>query len=55
LLASSCEELEYTDKSQSLKPSGEMLLHYGLQKMGQHSNEVRVVVHLRPTYYIADR
>jgi L-fuculose-phosphate aldolase len=37
-----------------LKPSGEIPLHYGLQKkMGQHSNEVRVVVHLHPTYCIA--
>lgn len=54
LLESSWEELEYTDISRSLKPSGEIPLHYGLQKkMGQHSNEVRVVVHLHPTYCIA--
>ena len=48
------EELPYTDISANLKPSGEIPLHFGLQKkMGQHSNEVRVVVHLHPTYCIA--
>jgi len=54
LLESSWEELDYTDISKNLKPSGEIPLHYGLQKkMGQHSNEVRVVVHLHPTHCIA--
>jgi L-fuculose-phosphate aldolase len=44
----------YTDISANLKPSGEIPLHFGLQKnMGQHSNDVRVVVHLHPTYCIA--
>jgi len=48
------EEQPYTDISANLKPSGELPLHLGLQrKMGQHRNEVRVVVHLRPTYCIA--
>ena len=48
------EEQPYTDISANLKPSGELPLHLGLQrKMGQHSNEVRVVVHLHPTYCIA--
>ena len=48
------EDMEYTDISAKLKPSGEILLHFGLQKeMGQHSNEVRVVVHVHPTYCIA--
>jgi len=47
-------ELEYTDISANLKPSGEIPLHFGLQKeMGQHTGEVRVVVHLHPTYCIA--
>ncbi len=47
-------ELDYTDISSNLKPSGEIPLHFGLQKnMGQHSNDVRVVVHLHPTYCIA--
>jgi L-fuculose-phosphate aldolase len=47
-------ELEYTDISANLKPSGELPLHFGLQKnMGQHSDEVRVVVHVHPTYCIA--
>ena len=47
------EEL-YSDISSNLKPSGEIPLHFGLQKnMGQHSNDVRVVVHLHPTYCVA--
>jgi len=47
-------ELPYTDISSNLKPSGEIPLHFGLQKnMGQHSNDVRVVVHVHPTYCIA--
>jgi len=50
----SWKELAYTDISEKLKPSGELPLHFGLQKaMGQHSNDVRVVVHLHPTYCIA--
>ena len=48
------QELEYTDISANLKPSGEIPLHFGLQKeMGQHHGEVRVVVHVHPTYCIA--
>ena len=48
------EEQPYTDISANLKPSGELPLHLGLQrKMGQHRDEVRVVVHLHPTYCIA--
>jgi L-fuculose-phosphate aldolase len=48
------EEQLYTDISANLKPSGELPLHLGLQrKMGQHRDEVRVVVHLHPTYCIA--
>ena len=48
------EEQPYTDISANLEPSGELPLHLGLQrKMGQHSDEVRVVVHLHPTYCIA--
>lgn len=44
----------YTDISDKLKPSGEIPLHFGLQRrMGQHSNDVRVVVHLHPTYCVA--
>ena len=47
-------ELDYTDISANLQPSGEIPLHFGLQRaMGQHSNEVRVVVHVHPTYCIA--
>jgi len=47
-------DLKYTDISSNLKPSGEIPLHFGLQKhMGQHSGDVRVVVHVHPTYCIA--
>jgi L-fuculose-phosphate aldolase len=47
-------DLPYTDISANLKPSGEIPLHFGLQRaMGQHSNDVRVVVHVHPTYCIA--
>ena len=52
--SSAWEEQFYTDISANLKPSGEIPLHFGLQKkMGQHSNDVRVVVHLHPTYCVA--
>ncbi len=48
------EEMVYTDISSNLTPSGEIPLHFGLQKnMGQHHNDVRVVVHVHPTYCIA--
>lgn len=47
-------EVPYTDISSALKPSGELPLHFGLQReLGQHSNDVRVVVHLHPTYCVA--
>lgn len=47
-------EMPYTDISSNLKPSGELPLHFGLQRqMGQHTGEVRVVAHLHPTYCVA--
>jgi len=50
----SWEEMPYSDISSALKPSGEIPLHFGLQrKMGQHAGEVRVIVHVHPTYCIA--
>jgi len=53
-LTKSWEEEFYTDISANLKPSGEIPLHFGLQReMGQHSNDVRVVVHLHSTYCVA--
>ena len=53
-LTKSWEEEFYTDISSNLEPSGEIPLHFGLQKeMGQHGNDVRVVVHLHPTYCVA--
>lgn len=46
------EEVKYTDISSNLKPSGELPLHFGLQK--QIGNvEVRVVTHFHPTYCVA--
>lgn len=53
-LTTSWQEEFYTDISANLKPSGEIPLHFGLQRaIGQHSNDVRVVVHLHPTYCVA--
>jgi ribulose-5-phosphate 4-epimerase/fuculose-1-phosphate aldolase len=50
----SWHEMPYTDISTNLKPSGEIPLHFGLQReMGQHSNDVRVVMHFHPTYCVA--
>lgn len=47
-------DLPYTDISKNLTPSGEIPLHFGLQReMGQNAGEVRVVVHVHPTYCIA--
>jgi ribulose-5-phosphate 4-epimerase/fuculose-1-phosphate aldolase len=47
-------ELPYTDISSKLRPSGEIPLHFGLQRqLGQHAGEVRVVVHVHPTYCVA--
>lgn len=47
-------EMQYTDISANLKPSGEIPLHFGLQrKMGQHKDDVRVVMHFHPTYCVA--
>lgn len=48
------QEMPYTNISAELQPSGELPLHFGLQReMGQHADEVRVVVHLHPTYCVA--
>ena len=47
-------DMPYTNISKNLTPSGEIPLHFGLQReMGQHNNDVRVVVHLHPTYCVA--
>jgi L-fuculose-phosphate aldolase len=54
VLGNTWEERPYTDISANLRPSGELPLHFGLQKkLGQHDNDIRVVVHLHPTYCIA--
>jgi L-fuculose-phosphate aldolase len=44
-------QMPYTDISSALKPSGELLIHYGLQQ--NIDTEVRVVLHLHPTYTVA--
>jgi len=54
LLDDGWEILPYAPISEGLRPSGEIPLHYGLQReLGQHSSDVRVVVHLHPTYCVA--
>jgi ribulose-5-phosphate 4-epimerase/fuculose-1-phosphate aldolase len=54
IVGQSWTDLPYTDISSKLRPSGEIPLHFGLQRqMGQHAGEVRVVVHVHPTYCIA--
>jgi ribulose-5-phosphate 4-epimerase/fuculose-1-phosphate aldolase len=45
------QEAEYTDISSNLKPSGELPLHLALQK--EIDTEVRVVLHMHPTYTVA--
>lgn len=48
------EVIDQDDISGNLQPSGELPLHFGLQKsMGQHAEDIRVVVHVHPTYTIA--
>lgn len=50
----SYNEMPYTPISSNLKPSGEIPMHFGLQrKLGQHNKDVRVVVHIHPTYIVA--
>lgn len=45
------KQLPYTDLSGALRPSGEIPLHWGLQK--HIDTEVRVVLHFHPTYTVA--
>jgi len=45
------KKMPYTDISNSLNPSGELPLHWGLQR--NIDTEVRVVLHMHPTYTIA--
>lgn len=44
-------DVDYTDISANLKPSGEIPLHFGLQR--RITTEVRVVLHFHPTYTVA--
>jgi L-fuculose-phosphate aldolase len=47
------KEIEYTPISSGLKPSGEMPLHFGLQKELSSNTDIRVVLHMHPTYTVA--
>jgi L-fuculose-phosphate aldolase len=54
LLGNGWQVLPYTAISSELEPSGEIPLHFGLLKeLGQHSDDIRVVVHVHPTYCVA--
>lgn len=44
-------QMKYTDLSGALKPSGELPLHHRLQK--NIDTDVRVVLHMHPTYTVA--
>lgn len=46
------EEMPYTDISSNLKPTGEMPLHFNLQKEIA-DDDVRIVMHIHPTYIVA--
>lgn len=50
-LLSTWKVLPYTDISSNLKPSGELPLHFELQK--NINTDVRVVLHMHPTYTVA--
>jgi L-fuculose-phosphate aldolase len=45
------DTLPYTDISEKLNPSGELPLHFGLQR--KITGDTRVVLHVHPTYCIA--
>ncbi len=45
------DTLPYTDISAKLQPSGELPLHFGLQR--EIVGDVRVVLHVHPTYCVA--
>jgi ribulose-5-phosphate 4-epimerase/fuculose-1-phosphate aldolase len=45
------KQMNYTDISSNLRPSGELPLHWGLQR--QIDTDVRVVLHMHPTYTVA--
>lgn len=54
IVGNRAEVVQQDDLSGNLSPSGELPLHFGLQRqMGQHRDDIRVVMHLHPTYTIA--
>ena len=44
-------QMPYTDLSNALRPSGELPLHWGIQK--NSDTEIRVCLHMHPTYTVA--
>jgi L-fuculose-phosphate aldolase len=51
LNAKTGEDIHFTDAASGLKPTGELPLHHGLQRV--IPTEVRVVLHTHPTYIVA--
>lgn len=45
------QTMPYTDISSNLKPSGELPMHFGLQR--KINTDVRVILHVHPTYTVA--
>lgn len=50
-LSLSGEVMKYTAISQELRPSGELPMHFGLQR--NIDTDVRIVLHMHPTYVVA--
>jgi len=51
LKVDNCEDMYFTDIASGLKPTGELPLHWGLQK--NIPTETRIVLHTHPTYIVA--
>jgi L-fuculose-phosphate aldolase len=51
LKVDNCDDMYFTDIASGLKPTGELPLHWGLQK--NISTETRIVLHTHPTYIVA--
>ena len=51
LKVDNCEDMYFTDIASGLKPTGELPLHWGLQK--NIPTETRIVLHTHPTYIVS--
>lgn len=51
LKVDNCDDMYFTDIASGLKPTGELPLHWGLQK--NIPTETRIVLHTHPTYIVA--